>query len=389
MTSSDSQKKGVHLTDDQRISWLRLIRSDNVGPATFREMINYFGSAEQALEMIPELSRRGGRTKSIRICSQEEAEKEFERAESFGARFVALSEPDYPPALRYIDSPPPLLAVKGNIHITTTKPAISIVGTRNPSIGGIKFTEMITREIAREDYIIVSGLALGIDTTAHRASLQTGTIVAMAGGLDCVYPPENSKLLEEIWNGSGLAISEMPFGCEPRAHDFPRRNRLIAGVGLGLVVIEAAKRSGSLITARLSGEFGRLVFAVPGSPLDRRCEGTNELIKDGAILITSAHDVLQNLQPQIDKNFFSSSSSSTYIEDIDVANANAPDCEHDERIKIAQALSCVPVHVDDIIQHAGVEAPIVYLVLLELDLVGRLCHHPGGMVSLVMQIPSS
>ncbi|MBY7649294.1 MAG: DNA-protecting protein DprA [Candidatus Liberibacter europaeus] len=378
----NSKKRGVQLTYEQKISWLRLIRSDNVGPLTFRDMINYFGSAEQAIEMIPELSRKGGNTKKIRVCSREEAEREIEIAESFGANFVFLSESNYPPALRYIDYPPPILAVKGNIQIASTKPSVGIVGTRNPSISGIKFTEKIAQEIGMEGYTIVSGLAIGIDTAAHRASLKTGTIVVMAGGLDRAYPPENLNILEEIWNNEGVAVSEMPFGLEPRAHDFPRRNRIIAGIGLGLIVIEAAKRSGSLITSRLAGEFGRLVFAVPGSPLDPRCEGTNQLIKDGAILITSSCDVLQMLQPQIEKNFFSSPCYSNPVTDIKITNY--PECNQDERMKISQSLNNVPIHVDDIIHHTGIDAPIVYLVLLELDLAGRLCHHPGGMVSLTM-----
>ncbi|KJZ81509.1 DNA transporter [Candidatus Liberibacter solanacearum] len=385
MTKINPQKRGVYLTDDQKISWLRLIRSDNIGPATFRDMINYFGSAEQALEMIPELSQRGDINKKIRIYSKESAEKELEIADAFGAQFVALSEPNYPPALRYIDCPPPLLAIKGNIKAVSGKPSVGIVGTRHPSISGIKFTEKIAREIGSAGYTIVSGLALGIDSAAHRATLKTGTITVMAGGLDCLYPPENRSLLEEIWH-EGIAISEMPFGWEPRAYDFPRRNRLIVGIGLGLIVVEAAKRSGSLITSRIAGECGRLVFSVPGSPLDPRCEGTNQLIKEGATLVTSSQDVLQMLHSQIEKNFFSSPPNTNHIRDFNVTSY--PEYNQNERIKIAQSLNNVPTHIDDIIQHTGIEAPVVYLVLLELDLAGRLCHHPGGMVSLTMKIPS-
>ncbi|AGA64950.1 Rossmann fold nucleotide-binding protein Smf [Liberibacter crescens BT-1] len=383
MIDIPSKPKGVPLTPEQRIAWLRLIRSDNVGPATFRDIINHCGSAERALEMLPEFSRRGGAMKKINIFSREEAEKELEIADSFGAHFVGLGEPDYPVALRYIDSPPPLLAVKGEIR-TSTLPTIGVVGARNASIGGLKFTTFICQGIIKAGYVIISGLARGIDTAAHRASLNSGTIVAMAGGLDCSYPPENISLLEEIWNGVGLAISEMPFGWIPRARDFPRRNRLIAGVGIGLIVIEAAKRSGSLITARLAGEFGRIVFAVPGSPLDPRYEGTNALIKDGAILITSPEEVIDALNPQIEKNFFSSPYLVETIEEKSSMDMLKP--SENERTKIAQSLSCAPIYIDDIIEHTGVEANIIYLVLLELELAGRLYRHPGGMVSLNMTL---
>jgi DNA processing protein len=267
-----ARRTGIAPTEKQRIAWLRLIRSDNVSPATSRDLINHFGSAETALAMLPELSQRGGATRAIRIAGEPDALRELETAERFGARFVGIGEPDYPPALRQIDGAPPLIAVKGELA-AGTRPAVGIVGSRNASISGAKFAAMIACDCGRAGYSVISGLARGIDTAAHRASLDTGTIAAMAGGLDQPYPPENLGLLNEIWSGNGMAISEMPFGWEPRARDFPRRNRRIAGVALG-VVVEAATRSGSLITARLASECGRLVFAVPGSPLDPRCQGT-------------------------------------------------------------------------------------------------------------------
>lgn len=256
MDVEGARPKGIALSDRQRIAWLRLIRSDNVGPATFRGLINHFGSAEAALAALPELSARGGATRAIRIATEAEAHRELETARRFGARFIGIGEPDYPQALRQIDGAPPLIAVKGDVSVLH-RPATGIVGSRNASISGAKFAAMIARDCGRAGYAVVSGLARGIDTAAHRASLDTGTIAALAGGLDQPYPPENVSLLDEICSGNGLAISEMPFGWEPRARDFPRRNRLIAGIALGLVVVEAATRSGSLITARLAGEFGR------------------------------------------------------------------------------------------------------------------------------------
>ncbi|MGC4406835.1 DNA-protecting protein DprA [Rhizobium rosettiformans] len=382
MGSGGARRKGIALTDRQRIAWLRLIRSDNVGPATFRDLINHFGSAETAIEALPELSRRGGSTRSIRIATVGEAEREIETASRFGARFIGIGEPDYPAALRQIDAAPPLIAAKGDLEVASL-PAVGIVGSRNASISGAKFAAMMAREIGRAGYTIVSGLARGIDASAHRASLDTGTIAAMAGGLDQPYPPENIDLLDQICSGRGLAISEMPFGWEPRARDFPRRNRLIAGVALGVVVIEAAARSGSLITARLAGEFGRQVFAVPGSPLDPRCEGTNGLLKDGATVTTRPQDVLQALAPISELDLFSPTEAD---EPADEAGDRplAPPPNDDERLVIVQALGPTPVEIDDIIRHTALPASSVYLVLLELDIAGRLERHAGGFVSLSM-----
>lgn len=383
MGSDSARRKGIALTDRQRIAWLRLIRSDNVGPATFRDLINHFGSAEAALDALPELSRRGGSTRSIRIATIADAEREIETAHRFGARFLGIGEPDYPPALRQIDAAPPLIAAKGDLGVATL-PAVGIVGSRNASISGTKFAAMMARDIGRAGYAVVSGLARGIDAAAHRASLETGTIAAMAGGLDQPYPPENVDLLEQITGGRGLAISEMPFGWEPRARDFPRRNRLIAGVAFGVVVIEAAARSGSLITARLAGEFGRLVFAVPGSPLDPRCEGTNGLLKDGAIVTTKPQDVLQALAPISELDLFSSNEADEPAEDDAGGRSLAPPPNDDERLVIVQSLGPTPVEIDDIIRHTGLAPSSVYLVLLELDIAGRLERHAGGFVSLTM-----
>ncbi|MBB5538295.1 DNA-processing protein DprA [Rhizobium giardinii] len=378
MSNAGAGRNGIALTERQRIAWLRLIRSDNVGPATFRDLINHFGSAETALEMLPELSRRGGSTRAIRVATVAEAEKELASAHRFGARFLGIGEPDYPPAMRQIDGAPPLLAVKGNPAIGTV-PSLGIVGSRNASISGTKFAAMIARDVGRAGYAIISGLARGIDTAAHRASLDTGTIAALAGGLDQPYPPENIGLLDEITEGNGLAISEMPFGWEPRARDFPRRNRLIAGVSLGLAVIEAASRSGSLITARYAADFGRLVFAVPGSPLDPRCHGTNGLLKDGAIVTTEAQDILQALAPVSRIDLFTPPQAEEPGE-YEPGPMTPPPDEND-RLRITDALGPTPVEVDDIIRHTGLSASAVYLVLLELDLAGRLHRHPGGLVS--------
>jgi DNA processing protein len=381
MAAESAGSKGIALTDRQRIAWLRLIRSDNVGPVTFRDLINHFGSAETALEALPELSARGGSTRAIRVAPREDAEAELAFARRFGGRFVGIGEPDYPQALKQIEGAPPLIAVKGDASVCA-KPAIGMVGSRNCSISGAKFTAMLARDIGRAGYAIVSGLARGIDTAAHRASLETGTIAILAGGLDQPYPPENRELLDEIVANSGIAVSEMPFGWEPRARDFPRRNRIIAGIGLGLVVIEAAARSGSLITARYAGEFGRQVFAVPGSPLDPRCHGTNGLLKDGAQIITEPRDVIDAMAPVSQLDLFSSPEVREPQSEGDRPMGLPP--TDSERARITDSLGPTPVEIDEIIRHTGASPQTVYLVLLELDLAGRLHRHAGGLVSIDM-----
>jgi len=290
-----NQKSAARLNRHQRLSWLRLIRSENVGPATFRALVNEFGGAEAAIAALPMLSRRGGRAHEIRLCTEAEAEAELEAAESLGASLVAIGEPGYPPALAQVDAPPPLLYAKGRLDLADI-PIVAIVGARNGSAVGQKFTRQLATELALEGFVIASGLARGIDTAAHLAALEHGTIAVLAGGVDIVYPPENEDLQRAIGE-RGLLISERSPGFAPRGKDFPRRNRLISGISLGVVVVEAAERSGSLITARFAGEQGREVFAVPGSPLDPRSAGTNNLLKQGAGLVTCARDILEVLAP--------------------------------------------------------------------------------------------
>ncbi len=365
------------LSDRQRTSWLRLIRTDNVGPATFRDLINRFGSADTALELLPELMLSGGAARPSRIPTVAEAEDEIARAAAFGAHFVAIGEADYPSMLRRMDHPPPLLAVKGSTGVFKL-PAVSMVGSRNASAAGMSMARRLSSEAGAAGYAVISGLARGIDTAAHQGSLGTGTVAAMAGGLDRPFPPENAALADEIAARGGALVSEMPLGWEPRAKDFPRRNRLIAGLGLGLVVVEAAQRSGSLISARLAGEMGRLVFAVPGSPLDPRAAGANALLKQGAILVTEIADVLDALKPlggaPVDHVF-------PVEEPPDFMAAPPPG--DDDRTRVIEALSPVPTPIDEVIRHTGLHPSKVFMVLLELDLAGRLERHAGGSVSLI------
>jgi DNA processing protein len=375
--ASAPAKPAARLNRAQRLAWLRLIRSENVGPATFRALVNEFGGAEAAISALPLLSRRGGRS-DIRLCTEAEAEAELDHAENLGAQLVAIGEPGYPPALAQVDSPPPLLYVKGRLELADI-PIVAIVGARNGSAVGQKFTRQIATELALEGFVIASGLARGIDTAAHRAALEHGTIAVLAGGIDIVYPPENDELQRAIGE-RGLLLSERSPGFSPRGKDFPRRNRLISGISLGVVVIEAAERSGSLITARLAGEQGREVFAVPGSPLDPRSAGTNNLLKQGAGLVTSASDIVEALAPILGR---------PPVPPIELAAADEhrapeplPDIRQSERELIVSALGPSPVDIDELIRATGVATRKVHIVLLELDLAGRLQRHGQQLVSL-------
>lgn len=365
------------LSDRQRLFWLRLIRTPGVGAASFADLIKRFGSAEAAIEMLPELMARGGARRVARIPTLAEAEAEVTAAAGYGARFVAIGEADYPAALAQMDHPPPILAVKGDAAIFA-RPSVSIVGARNASLVGMKMARMVAGEIGRNGWGVVSGLARGIDTAAHQGSISTGTVAVLAGGLDRPYPPENIKLMHEIAETGGAVVSEMPFGWEPRAQDFPRRNRIIAGMSLGLLVVEAAQRSGSLISARMAGEIGRVVFAVPGSPLDPRAAGTNGLLKQGAILVTEAHDVLEVLAPMAGSVL---TAQFNFQEPLDFGTA--PPRRDADRDRIVDALGPVPTAIDELIRHTGLHAATVSMVLLELDLAGQLERHSGGAVSLL------
>ncbi|MEW9808448.1 DNA-processing protein DprA [Mesorhizobium sp. ZMM04-5] len=366
------------LSDRQRLNWLRLIRTPNVGPASFRDLVNRFGSAEAAIEMMPELMLAGGAGRPVRIPSVAEAEAELEAAARAGARFVGIGEPDYPPLLKRMDHPPPLLAVKGEPAVFSLPP-VAIVGARNASLAGIKMARALAAELGRQGYGVVSGLARGIDTAAHDGSLSTGTVAVLAGGIDRPYPPENVELAGEIAMRGGAVVSEMPMGWEPRAQDFPRRNRIIAGLSLGLVVVEAAKRSGSLISARLAGEMGRLVFAVPGSPLDPRAAGANDLLKQGAILVTEAADILEAIAPLTGATI----QLPPRLDEPPDFGATPPPRDSD-RQRVVEALGPTPVSVDELIRHTGLHPAQVFMILLELDLAGRLERHSGGAVSLLV-----
>jgi DNA processing protein len=369
---------GRRLSDDQRLAWLRLIRSENVGPITFRDLVNQYGGATAALEALPEIARRSGRGRSYRACGRAEAEAELASARQSGAELVAMGEPGYPTLLAALEAPPPVLYVKGRKELAE-RPAIAIVGARDASAAGRKLTRMLAADLGREGVAIVSGLARGIDAAAHEEALATGTIGVVAGGIDVVYPPEHAALQAAIAR-DGLLIAESAPGLEPRGRDFPRRNRIISGIAYGVLVVEAAKRSGSRITANFALEQNREVFAVPGNPLDPRAEGTNGLLKSGATLVTEAADILRVLAPLVGRPPPQPALPLTEIEPM--AGINGPPGA-DERTRLIAALGPAPVEVDTLARETGVPIYRVRALLIELDIAGRIERHAGDRVSLL------
>lgn len=399
---------GIVLSDRQRLDWLRLIRSESVGPRTFRSLMNRFGGAAAALEALPELGRQAGR--QLRLCPPAEAERELIATLKLGARFIALGEAGYPKPLQAIDSAPPLLTVLGSAE-ALLRPCVALVGSRNASAAGQKFTARLARDLGEAGFVVVSGLARGIDAAAHEASCETGTIAVLAGGLDEVYPPQNLPLFERLIARRGAAVTEMPLGWAPRGRDFPRRNRLVSGLSLGVVVVEAARKSGSLITARFANEQGRLIFAVPGSPLDPRAEGGNHLIREGATLVAKASHVVEALQPLIGHEAQShqlsgiredgaSARSEPLWDELDlpgVASApdldpsppafdaspphNAPGDAEDLRTTVMRLLGAAPVSLDDLVRASGAPAREVSRTVMELELSAAVQRHPGGLLS--------
>ena len=362
------------LNDAERIAALRLVRSENVGPVTFRELLKHYGSAAAALAALPQLSQRGGFRRPIRVCPLDEAEAELERAQRGGAQLVFVGEAQYPAPLAALEAPPPLLYAKGDIGLLQ-RPTIAIVGARQCSAAGAKLARQFAHEIGRAGFVIASGLARGIDGMAHQAAIDTGTIAVLAGGLDNVYPPEHEEL-QRLIGERGCLVSEMPFGFSPRGQDFPRRNRIVSGLSLGVLIVEAARRSGSLVTARLAAEQGREVFAIPGHPLDPRAEGTNKLLKSGATLVTEPEDLLSALTP------LTRTSVRQLREDPEPPVPAASPLSQSDRERIVAALGPAPVDIDSLVRGTGLSIRSVQIVLVELALAGRIERHGGGLVSL-------
>jgi DNA processing protein len=364
--------------DAQRLDWLQLIRSENVGPHTFRLLINRYGGARAALEALPALSQKGGLKRQIRICSREKAAQELEKAQALGASLILMGEAHYPKLLAYTYSAPPCLYVLGRTDVLN-RPAIGIVGSRKSSALGVEMASILGRDLAKAEYLVVSGLARGVDGAAHRASMERGTVAVIAGGPDTIYPPEHKDLARAICDNGAVICEEGP-GYQTRAQDFPRRNRIIAGMSLGVVVVEAALRSGSLITARQALEENRQVFAVPGSPLDPRAVGTNKLIKDGAILTRDAIDIISEFSSFETPNLFAQEPTEIAYETANLSDQ--PEPEQSQREIVQQALSPSPIAMDRLSHITAMPAGIIISILLEMEIAGQIERHPGQRVSL-------
>jgi len=370
----------IELSDNERLDWLRLIRTQNIGPKTFEQLVSRYGSVKDAIKIIPELSLRGGKDKATVVFSKKAAEKEVESLNKLGGRIVAKCEKDYPELLKYISDAPPVISIIGNADLFSKK-SVSIVGARNASINGKKLTQKIAKELGQEGIIVTSGLARGIDTAAHIGAIETGTIAVVAGGIDVVYPKENIELYKKI-SETSVIIAECPLGTTPRPENFPRRNRIVSGVSTATLIVEAAKRSGSLNTARHANEQGRDVMAIPGSPVDPRAEGPNLLIKNGACLVTSAEDIMEVISSQSENILRLSESESKTFTSAKITNSLEEDIDN-FRSKIGDILNYDPISIDDIIIETQANINIVLTVVLELEIAGRLQRHAGNKVSLL------
>lgn len=386
-----------HLTEQQRFNWLRLIRTEKIGPATFKQLVQRFGSAQAALEALPEIATHGGALKSVRAAAKDDIAREFEEAARLGAVFVAMGEPEYPALLRHLEGAPPIIAVLGDVSALSHN-MIGVVGSRSASTNGLAFARKMSAELANAGFSIASGLARGIDRAAHEGALnQGGTVAVLAGGLDRPYPPQNLDLYDRLKNTAGSClISTMPFGYEPVARDFPRRNHIIAGLSLAVIVVEAAERSGSLITARIATEAGRLVFAVPGHPVDPRSAGTNGLIREGAELARSAEDILEAVRPLAAKAppLFTPQAAppvAALFGKPDVQPSPSKPAikkhaidEQDLPEMLFALLGPAPTPVDDLVRESGETASKVQAALLELELSGRIERGAGGVVTAIV-----
>ena len=361
------------MSKDELIDWIRLIGSENVGPSTFRYLLRRYGAAGEALKALPEIAKRGGKLSDVVIPEIRFAEDQLRNAEQNNVKLLTWDDSEYPTCLKSIESSPPVIYAKGDFALIF-RTNFAIVGSRNASLNGIKFTQHISSELGNAGLNIVSGLALGIDTAAHKGALETGTIAVLGGGLDSIYPKENANL-QTLIAEQGLLVSEFPFGTTPSAHHFPRRNRIIAALSRGVLVVEARHQSGSMITANYAAEFGRDIFAVPNFPYDPRSEGPNKLIIDGANLVRNAEDILSHISICLDtirafdpKEYFPNP---------------GPEVRglSEMKTKILNLLSATPVDVDNIIRHTELPPAYVWDVLLEFELSGRLVRHSSNKVS--------
>ncbi len=368
------------LSNAEKLARLRLIRTENVGPVTFKQLISRYTSAAQAIEMLPELSKRGGRKKPLLAASLDQINKELEEIEKLGAQMIILGDETYPVPLAATEDAPPVMMAFGHVHLLNQN-CFAIVGARNASAIGLKIATSFSEKLGEAGHVIASGMARGIDAAAHRGAIHSGTVAVLAGGADVIYPRENSDLYHQI-KESGLLLSEMPFGTQPQARHFPRRNRIISGLSLGVLVVEATHRSGTLITARLASEQGREVFAIPGSPLDPRAKGPNSLIKNGAQLTETVDDILDVLSLMKGRSISEPES--------DLFDFQMPYSQNDSNLEknlerarkaIKEKLSHTAIAIDELIRLTELESSLVQTVILELELAGEITRHAGNRVS--------
>lgn len=374
MTRGNQTAKAPDATE--RLARLRLIRSENVGPVAFQHLLSRFGSAQAALEHLPDLARRGGRRTKLKIPTLADIEKEITANENAGARLLVIGEPDYPAILAETEGAPAAISLIGHPHLFL-EPSVSIVGARNASGNAVRFTEKLARDLGARGVVVVSGLARGIDTAAHVGSVETGTIAVVAGGADFIYPPENAALHARI-AAEGALIAEAPIGTRPLARHFPARNRIIAGLTRATLVIEAAKRSGSLITARFAADQGRDVCAVPGSPMDPRCAGSNGLLRDGAHLVERADDILHLI---LRSDVREDPARLDLFGAVGLPPQPVDEIDEKARSRVLTILDATPLAVDEIIRQCQLSAPVVLTVLLEAELAGEAERHPGNRVA--------
>ncbi len=359
------------ISQDEAFARIRLLRSPNIGPVTYLHLLQRFGNAQAALYALPDLGKRGGR--SYRPSGREQVEQEIAAVRASGARYLFHDTPEYPALLAQLESAPPILTVRGDVSLAR-KPCLAMVGARNASAAAVKLARDFAAALAGEGFVVVSGLARGIDGAAHQGAIPA-TIGVIASGIDIAYPPQHADLQEQIAS-DGLLLAEQPPGTEPRGSHFPSRNRIIAGLAAGTLVVEAAPRSGSLITARLAGEAGREVMAIPGSPLDTRSQGCNHLIREGAVLVQAPEDVIELLSD------FDGKPRSILRESVPAFEPAMDDVKDAEPADIAGLLTMAPVAVDELIRQSGEKPAAVQMALLELEIAGCLQRHAGGRVSL-------
>lgn len=378
MASTNPLPIQAALSETDRINWLRLCRSENVGPITFYQVLNHFGSVSTAIEQIPEMANRGGRKNPIQILSIMEAEREYFAHKKSGAHLLTCLDPTYPHALLSLTDAPPVLSAFGRTELLNNR-ALAVVGSRNASLNGKRFAEQISKDLGEQGWVITSGLARGIDSHAHKGSLPTGTIAVLAGGADHIYPPENQALYDAI-KEKGVILSEAPLGDAPKSHFFPRRNRVISGLSTGVLVVEAAIKSGSLITARYALEQGREVFAVPGSPYDPRCRGTNSLISQGATLVQSIEDIIEGVIQHLPKGVFQEETALYEPQSKKIFSEQVTDTK---RKQVEENLSHAPVGLDELARQCQICTEELLCIILELELAGRISRSPGNEIALI------